>query len=87
MRMSKKTDAILKQKSYWIQKQHSIITQMSVASFEGDQEKYAQLSSDLETAAIILWRFDRKMEDVINADKYYDDLDAEFAELLFEADE
>lgn len=54
-------DRIVHQKAYWIEKQHLLITKMSVASFEGDEQTWNKLLEDFTTYAIIIKRFDERL--------------------------
>lgn len=65
MQMSVEVQRINKQRVYWHDRAHELLTRVLIASFEGDKEEYKRLMDDLETAQIIIWRFDRKLRNAL----------------------
>jgi hypothetical protein len=52
------------QRTFWIDKLHQQAVELTIASLEKDQQQWDKLLVDIETTAIIIWRFDRKLENV-----------------------
>lgn len=55
-------EKINKQRNYWIDKARNQLDELFMASLEGDTVKHKSLVDDIATSTIILWRFDRKLD-------------------------
>lgn len=62
--MTHEEDRINFQRTYWQEKARELLDYIFMASLEGKSNEYRRLKDDFDTALIIAWRFDRKLQNL-----------------------
>lgn len=62
MEISPQIERLNRQRRYWIDKTHELVTRLALASFEGNQQSRNDCLNDMTVAMNILWGLDRRLE-------------------------
>lgn len=60
--MSNKEQKLHKQRNYWLDKLETTLNELCFLSMEGKRQHFQAQNDDLQTSFMILWRMDRKLE-------------------------
>lgn len=56
-------ERINNQRQYWLEKIDNQVRELCMLSLDGNKKEHAKLLNDLGTSIVVLWRFDRKLNE------------------------